>query len=120
MLASMSPELQRHYENMDVHTMIKHLKELFDKESKTERYETSRELFHYKMIEGFSVNTHILKIIGYIKKLNQLGFVMDHKLTVDLVLQLLPQNFSQFIMNYQINKLDSTLPKLFNMLNIAE
>ena len=35
MLVSMSPELQRHYENMNVHTMIMHLKELFDKESDT-------------------------------------------------------------------------------------
>jgi hypothetical protein len=56
------------------------------------------------------VNTHVLKMIGYIKKLNQLGFVMDHKLSVDLVLQSLSQNFSQFIMNYHINKLDNTLP----------
>jgi len=30
-----------HHENMDVHTMIMHLKELFDKASRTERYETS-------------------------------------------------------------------------------
>jgi hypothetical protein len=35
MLASMSPKLQRHYENMNVHIMIMHLKELFDKESDT-------------------------------------------------------------------------------------
>jgi hypothetical protein len=116
----MSPELQRYYENIDVHTMTIHLKELFDKESRTERYETSMELFCYKMIEGSLVNTHVLKMIGYIKKLNQLGFVMDHKLIVDLVLHSLPQNFSQFIMNYYMNKLDSTLPELFNMLNIAE
>jgi|UPI0001D44D62 hypothetical protein len=72
------------------------------------------------MIEGSSVNIHVLKMIGYIKKLNQLGFVMDHELNVDLVLQSLPQKFSQFIMNYHINKLDSTLPELFNILNIAK
>jgi hypothetical protein len=42
------------------------------------------------MTEGSSVNTYILKIIGYIEKLGQLGFVMDHELNVDLVLQSLP------------------------------
>jgi hypothetical protein len=69
------------------------------------------------MIEGSSVNTHVLKMIGYIKKLDQLGFVIDHELSVDLVLHSLPKNFLQFIMNYHMNKLDSTL---FNMLKTAK
>jgi hypothetical protein len=38
------------------------------------------------MIEGSSVNTHVLKMIGYIEKLGQWGFVMDYELNVDLVL----------------------------------
>jgi hypothetical protein len=59
-------------------------------------------------------------MIGYIEKLDQLGFVIDHKLSVDLVLQSLLQSFSQFIMNYRMNKLDSTLPKLLNMLKTAK
>jgi hypothetical protein len=69
------------------------------------------------MVEGSSANTHVLKMIGYIKKLGQLGFVMDHELSVDLVLQSLSQNFLQFIMNYHMNKLDSTL---LNMLKTAK
>jgi len=105
---------------MDVHTMIMHLKKLFDEANGIERYETCKELFHYKMIVGFLVNTCVLKIIGYIEKLGQLGFVMDHELSVDLVLQSLFQSFSQFIMNYHMNKLDSTLPKLFSMFKTAK
>jgi len=54
-------------------------------------------------------------MIGYIEKSCQLGFVMDHELSVNLVLQLLLQIFSQFIMNYHMNKLDSTLLKLFKI-----
>jgi len=80
-------------------------------------YETSKKLFCCMMIEGSSVNTHVLKMIGYIKKLDQLGFVIDHELSVDLVLHSLPKNFLQFIMNYHMNKLDSTL---FNMLKTAK
>jgi hypothetical protein len=57
---------------------------------------------------------------GYIEKLEQLGFVMDRKLSVELVLQSLPQNVLQSIMNYHMNKLDNTLPELFNMLKTAE
>jgi hypothetical protein len=69
------------------------------------------------MTEGSSVNTHVLKMIGYIKKLDQLGFVIDHELSVDLVLHSLPKNFLQFIMNYHMNKLDNIL---FNMLKTAK
>ena len=95
---------------MNAYTIIMHLKELFDETSRTNRYQTSKELFRCKMTKGSSVNTHILKMNGYIEKLEQLGFVMDRKLSVELVLQSLPQKFSQFIMNYHMNKLDSTLP----------
>jgi len=54
MLASMSPEFQRQHENMDIHTIIMHLKELFDKASRIERYETFKELLRCKMIEGLT------------------------------------------------------------------
>ena len=85
-LASISPELQKQHEHMDAHTMIMHLKELFDEINRTEMYKTSKELFRYKMIKSSSVNTHVLKLISYIEKLGQLSFVMDHELSVDLVL----------------------------------
>jgi len=65
----MSPELQRQHENMDAHTMIMHLKELFEWTNKTKRNENSKELLCCKMIKGSSVNTHVLKMIGYIEKL---------------------------------------------------
>ncbi|XP_057996544.1 uncharacterized protein LOC131175879 [Hevea brasiliensis] len=120
MLASMSPELQRQHENMDSQTIILHLKELFDSKCRNERYEVSRELFRCKMTEGSSVNVHVLKMIGYIEKLGQLGFVMDHELSIDLVLQSLPPSFSQFIMNFNMNQLETTLPGLLGMLTTAE
>lgn len=59
-------------------------------------------------------------MIGYINKLGQLSFIMNHELSVDLVLQSLPKRFSQFIMNYHMNKLDNTLPELFNILKTIE
>jgi hypothetical protein len=33
------------------------------------------------------MNMYVLKKIGYIVKLEQLGFVMNYKLSIDLVLQ---------------------------------
>jgi hypothetical protein len=44
-----------------------YLKESFDVTSRIERYETYKELFRYKMTEGSSMNTHVLRMIGYLK-----------------------------------------------------
>jgi hypothetical protein len=97
MLANISTKLQRQHGNMDAHTMIMHLKKLLDEASRIERYETSKELFHYKMIEDSLVNTHVLKMIGYIKRLGQLNVFMDHELSIDLVLQSLPKAFRNLL-----------------------
>ena len=72
------------------------------------------------MSEGSPVGPHVLEMINLIKKLARLGFLMDHELSVDLVLQSLPPSFSQFILNYNMNKLKASLSKLLNMLRSAE
>ncbi|KAL2492489.1 Retrotransposon protein [Abeliophyllum distichum] len=94
MLAAMSLELQKQHEGMDAYTTIFHLKELYDEQSRTEWYETSKKLYRCMMAEGSSVSAHVLKMIGYIEKINQLGYAMDHELSIDLVLQSLPDSFS--------------------------
>ena len=87
MLANMLFELQTQHENKDAHIIIMHLKELFDVASSIEMYETSKKLFRCNMIKGSLINNHMLRMIGYFRKLDQLGFVMDHELSVDLILQ---------------------------------
>ena len=72
------------------------------------------------MSEGSLVQTHVLKMIDLIIRLGQLGFVMDSELSQDLILQSLPDFFSQFVLNYHMNKLNTSLPKLLNMLKTVE
>lgn len=50
------------------------------------------------MIGDFSMNMYVLKKIGYIMKLEQLGFIMNHKLSIDLVLRSKPWNFLAVLM----------------------
>ncbi|XP_017970424.1 PREDICTED: uncharacterized protein LOC108660677 [Theobroma cacao] len=69
MLDSMTPELQKQHEHMDVQSMILHFRELFDKEGRTERYEISKELFRCKMAEGSSIRPYMLKMIGVLPHL---------------------------------------------------
>ena len=66
------------------------------------------------------MQTHVLKMIDLITRLGQLGFVMDGELNQDLILQSLPDSFSQFVLNFHMNKLNTSLPELLNMLKTAE
>ena len=72
------------------------------------------------MIEGLSAQDHVLMVIILIIRIGQLGFVMDGELSQDLILQSLPKSFFQFVMNYHMNKLNTSLPKLLNILKIVE
>ena len=71
------------------------------------------------MTEGTPVQNHVLKMIEWMEKLTCIGMVLEDNLCVDIVLQSLPDSFSQFIMNFNMNKLEVTLPELLNMLREA-
>ena len=54
---------------MDVPFILLNLKELYGEQSRTTRYEISKQLFYARMIEGTSVQTHVLKMIDLITHL---------------------------------------------------
>ncbi|KAI3669061.1 hypothetical protein L6452_40282 [Arctium lappa] len=120
MLISMEPELQKQYENMVPFDMIEHLKLLFQEQVRHERYETSKQLFSCKLAERSPVAPHVHKMVGYIKRLKGLGFPLRNELAIDFVLQSLPDSYHQFVMNYKIQDLESSLPELLNMLRTVE
>ena len=97
-----------------------HLEELYSVQTHYERFNTSKELFRTRMVEGSSVHKHGLKMISLIEKLGNLDVVMDNDLYIDLILQSLPSSFDQFIMNFNMSKLEMTVNKLVNMLVTAE
>ena len=72
------------------------------------------------MTEDTSVQTYVLKMIDLITRLGWLDFAMDGELSQNLIRQSLPDFFFQFVINYHVNKLNTSLPELLNMLKIAE
>ena len=74
MLASMTTELHMQYGTMEAYDIVIHLKELFDKHAKSEKFEISKLLFSTKMQVVTSPVQHALKINTYIERLGQLGF----------------------------------------------
>ena len=120
MLASMRNEWQMQHEQMDPQSVLLHLKELYGEQSRTARYELSKQLFRARMVKGTPIEAYVLKMINLIEDLGRLGFAMDEELSLDLILQSLLELFSQFIVNSYMNKLDYSSPELFNLLKTTE
>ncbi|KAK8600471.1 hypothetical protein V6N12_050325 [Hibiscus sabdariffa] len=120
MLATMTPELQKQHENMVAYEMIQNLKEIYEGQARQERYETSKALFQCKMSKGSSVGAHVIKMMGYIQTLEKLGFALNDELATDIILQSLPDSFNQFVLNFNMNEINKTLPQLLGMLRTAE
>ncbi|KAK8559155.1 hypothetical protein V6N12_042437 [Hibiscus sabdariffa] len=120
MLATMTPELQKQHENMVAYEMIQNLKEIDEGQARQERYETSKALFQCKMSEGSSVGAHVIKMMGYIQTLEKLGFALNDELAIDVILQSLLDSFNQFVLNFNMNEINKSLPQLFGMLRTAE
>ncbi|KAK8696480.1 hypothetical protein V6N13_001614 [Hibiscus sabdariffa] len=120
MLATTNSELQKQHENLVAYEMIQNLKEIYEGQARQERYETSKALFQCKMTKGNPVGAHVIKMMGYIQTLEKLGFSLKDELATDLILQSLPDSFKPFVLNFNMNEINKTLPQLLGMLRTAE
>ena len=76
--------------------------------------------FSCKMEENSSVSEHILRMSGYYNHLTQLGVNLLDDCVIDRVLQSLPPSYKGFVMNYNMQGMEKTIPELFTMLKAAE
>ncbi|GMI71486.1 hypothetical protein HRI_000817900 [Hibiscus trionum] len=72
------------------------------------------------MSEGSPVGAHIIKMMGYIQTFEKLGFPLKDELATDVILQSLLDSFNQFVLNFNMNEINKTLPQLLGMLRTAE
>ena len=100
--------------------MFQELKLIFQANARIERYEVSNKFYSCKMEENSSVSEHILKMCGYCNHLIQLGVNLPDDSVFDRILQSLPPNYKSFVMNYNMQGMDKTIPELFTMLKAAE
>ncbi|KAF1868185.1 hypothetical protein Lal_00018703 [Lupinus albus] len=106
-IASMSYELQRQHQDMDPTTIIEHLKKMYDGQSRTAMS---------SMPAKDQVGSQVLKMIYLIEQLEKLECKIGNELSQDLILQPLPESFSQFIVNFNMNKMNCDLHEMLNML----
>jgi hypothetical protein len=120
MLASMTPELQKDFENHGAYDMITQLKEMFQQKARVERFETVRALHACRMDESQSVSSYVLKMKSYIDRLERLNCPVSSELATDLILNSLSKRFETFVLNYNMNGWDKTVSELHGMLKTAE
>ena len=90
MMYAMEPELQKRFEKMSVFEIISDLKAIFAPQARTVRYEASEIFLSAKMEEHISVSEHVVKMSGYVQRLNALECQIPDELAIDRVLQSLP------------------------------
>ena len=66
MLACMEPELQMQFENNHAaHDMIVALRDMFQTQARTERFNVSKAFAETKLAEGATLRPHVIKMVGY-------------------------------------------------------
>ncbi|KAK8621888.1 hypothetical protein V6N13_097516 [Hibiscus sabdariffa] len=59
-------------------------------------------------------------MMGYIQTLKKLGFPLKDELATDVILQSLPDSLNQFMLNFNMNEINKSLPQLLGMLRTGE
>ena len=90
MLYAMELELQKRFEKMNAFEIIEDLKAVFAPQARAERYDASELFFSAKMEEHSSISEHVVKMSGYVKRLNALDCKILEELAIDRVLHSLP------------------------------
>ena len=116
MLATMSPELQVNYMQVGAYDKIRQLRETFQTQARTERFEVTRSLNCCKMADGSSVSAHVMKMQGYLNHLERLGNPVPQQLAIDFILASLSKDYKQFVINYNMNNVERPISELHQML----
>jgi hypothetical protein len=113
LLALMEPKLQKRFENWGLFETVNDLKDLLQQQARAKRYEISQALINCKMAEGSSVSAHVIKLQGYIQRLEALGIPFPADFVTDMILRSLPLSFAGFLINYNMHGISSHLLNCF-------
>ncbi|KAL0282509.1 UNVERIFIED_CONTAM: hypothetical protein Sangu_2944800 [Sesamum angustifolium] len=113
----MTNDIKKQYDRMDDDLSIMlRMKEVYAVRDRYIRYTTRKALFKIKMAEGSSVQSHGVKMLSIVEKLEDLKAGLDNDKYIDMILQSLPPPYNPFIINYKMNELEKSIHKLINML----
>ncbi|KAJ9542724.1 hypothetical protein OSB04_029230, partial [Centaurea solstitialis] len=120
MLATMSPDLQAGLINTNAYDMIHQLRDMFQTQARTERYDATKAFNECKMVRGTSVSDHVMKMKRHLDHLERLGHPVPLQLATDTILNSLSEDYRPFVVNYNMNNMEKTIAELHSMLKTAE
>ncbi|KAL0427661.1 UNVERIFIED_CONTAM: hypothetical protein Slati_2940900 [Sesamum latifolium] len=116
-LASMTNEIRKQYDRLeDVPLIMLCMKEVYAVPDRPIRYATIKAFFGTKMAEGSSVQSHGVKMLSLVEKLEDLKAGLNNDTYIDVILQSLPPSYDPFIVYYNMNGLEKSIHELINML----
>ncbi|GJY81237.1 putative RNA-directed DNA polymerase [Tanacetum coccineum] len=118
--SSMSPELQKTFENTWAYEMNQQLKEMFQAKASKERLDVVKSLMACKPKLGASIYAFVLEMKGYFDRLESLNMVFDVEISINIILSGLPADYNQFVLSYQMNRKETSIMKLHRLLQTAE
>ncbi|KAL0361611.1 UNVERIFIED_CONTAM: hypothetical protein Sradi_3845600 [Sesamum radiatum] len=113
----MTNEIQKQYDRLEnVPSLMLHMKEVYAVPDRHIRYATTKVFFGIKMAEGSSVQSHEVKMLSLVEKLEDLKAGLNNDTYIDMIIKSLPPSYEPFISNYNINGLEKSIHELINML----
>ena len=120
MLASMATELTRKFINNTPKEMIERLSNMFLENARRQRSKITLAFTRCNMTEGSSVNQHMLKMLGYLEKLEKLKAPMHADTAEDIILGSLPASYKDVVMHLHLREKAMTLDEIHQALKQAE
>ncbi|KAL0439511.1 UNVERIFIED_CONTAM: hypothetical protein Slati_2434100 [Sesamum latifolium] len=113
----MTNEIQKQYDRLDdVPSIMIRIKVVYVVPDRHIRYAATKAFFGTKMAEGSSVQSHGIKMLFLVEKLEDLKAGLNNDTYIDVILQSLPPSYDPFIINYNMNELEKSIHELINML----
>nr|GEX05754.1 retrotransposon protein, putative, Ty1-copia subclass [Tanacetum cinerariifolium] len=112
----MTPELHRQFKKISPYEMLQELISMFEKQAGVERFDLIQTFHACKQEDGKSVSQYVLKMKGYVDKLERLGYVLPQDLSVGLILNGFTSDFAEFVRNHNMHNMGKTIGELHAML----
>ncbi|KAJ9535272.1 hypothetical protein OSB04_un001631 [Centaurea solstitialis] len=120
MLATMSPDLQAGLINTNAYDMIRQLRDMFQTQARTERYDATKAFNECKMVKGTSVSDHVMKMKRHLDHLERLGHPVPLQLATYTILNSLSEDCRPFVVNYNMNNMEKSIAELHSMFKTTE
>ncbi|KAL0361628.1 UNVERIFIED_CONTAM: hypothetical protein Sradi_3847300 [Sesamum radiatum] len=92
------------------------MKDIYEVPDRHIRYAAIKAFFRTKMTEWLSVQSHGVKMLSLVEKLEDLKAGLNNDTYIDVILQSLPPSYDPFTVNYNMNGLEKSIYELINIL----